>query len=103
MPIGQADTIFIPACVSLVSKDGYSTKVSKDTPDSLQKYAGIMLSCPGRQPWMLRSTHAGQWEGLRSQLGGNPQSPGSSLSWATSLALNFRTLKVKEDDIPDST
>lgn len=103
MPIGQADTAFIPACVILVSENGYSTKELKDTPGSLQKCAGAMLSCSGRWPWMLRNKHAGQWEELGSQLGENPQSLGSPLSWATNVALNFRTLKVKEEDILIST
>lgn len=80
MPTGRADTTFIPACVILISKDGYSTKELKDTPGSLQKYAGAMLSCPGWWTWMLRNKHAGQWEELGSQLGKSPQSPGSPLS-----------------------
>lgn len=40
---------------------------------------------------------------LGPRLGGNPQSPGSPLSWNSSPPLNFRTLKVKEDDILIST
>lgn len=92
MPTGQADTIFIPACVIFVSKYGYSTeelKYSRRPTEVCWGHAEL--------PWQaaLRSTHAGQREELGSQLGRNPQSPGSPLSWATSLALNFRTLKVK--------
>lgn len=65
--------------------------------------AGAMLSCPSRQPWVLRGKHAGQWEELGPQLGGNPQSPGSPMSWVTNSMLNVRALKVKEDDIFVST
>lgn len=54
VPRGKADTHFAPVC-----QDGYAAKEPKEPRGSLHKYAGAMLSCPGRQPGVLRSRHAG--------------------------------------------